>query len=59
MTRARVSRSVECTQLARRSAIEIDLAYSAYDDQPLDRPDEWGDLGSFREATEASQPPTT
>ena len=28
-------------------AIEIDKAYEAYDHQPLDEPDEWGDLASF------------
>ena len=59
MTRARVGRSIESEQLARRSAIEIDLAYSGYDDQALDRPDAWGDLGSFREAADASRPPAT
>lgn len=25
-----------------------DAAYAAYDDHPLDEPDEWGDLASFR-----------
>jgi hypothetical protein len=28
---------------------EIDAAYVAYDKHPLDQPDEWGDLASFRE----------
>jgi hypothetical protein len=36
--------------LARIRATEIDAAYSAYDDLPLDTPDAWGDLASFREA---------
>ncbi len=36
--------------LARHRAGEIDAAYSAYDAQPLDAPDEWGDLASFRDA---------
>jgi hypothetical protein len=40
--------------LARHRAAEIDLAYKAYDDHPLDEPDEWGDLASFREAAGAS-----
>lgn len=40
--------------LARHRAAEIDLAYTAYDDHPLDEPDEWGDLASFREAARAS-----
>ena len=42
------------TFLAHNRAVEIDASYSAYDDQPLDRPDEWGDLGSFRERAAAS-----
>lgn len=33
---------------------EIDSAYTAYDDHPLDEADEWGDLASFREAAAAS-----
>ncbi len=36
--------------LARDRAVEIDAAYQAYDDHPLDEPDEWGDLASFRQA---------
>ena len=36
-----------------RSA-EIDAAYRAYDNHPLDEPDEWGDLASFREAAARS-----
>lgn len=40
--------------LARRRAAEIDSAYSAYDVHPLDEPDEWGDLASFRDAASAS-----
>ncbi len=37
-----------------RRAAEIDAAYAAYDAHPLDEPDEWGDLASFREAAGAS-----
>lgn len=33
---------------------EIDSAYAAYDDHPLDEADEWGDLASFRHAAAAS-----
>ena len=33
--------------LARIRAAEIDAAYAAYDDSPLDVRDEWGDLASF------------
>ncbi len=37
--------------LARDRAVEIDAAYAAaYREHPLDEPDEWGDLASFREA---------
>ena len=42
------------TLLARHRAGEIDAAYAAYDDQPLDQPDEWGDLASFRDAAGAT-----
>jgi hypothetical protein len=40
--------------IARHRAAEIDAAYAAYDEHPLDEPDEWGDLRSFREAAAAS-----
>lgn len=40
--------------LARHRAFEIDGAYAAYDEDPLDQPDEWGDLASFREAAGSS-----
>ncbi len=40
--------------LARRRAAELDAAYAAYDAHPLDEPDEWGDLASFRAAAGAS-----
>ena len=33
---------------------EIDAAYSAYDEFPLDTPDEWGDLASFSDAARRS-----
>ena len=36
--------------LARHRAAEVDAAYAAYDAQPINEPDEWGDLASFREA---------
>jgi hypothetical protein len=36
--------------LARQRAAEIDAAYAAYDEHPLDERDEWGDLSSFRAA---------
>jgi hypothetical protein len=36
--------------LARHRAAQIDAAYTAYDAHPIDEPDEWSDLASFREA---------
>ena len=39
--------------LARRQ-VELDAAYAAYDKHPLDAPDEWGDLASFRTAARTS-----
>jgi hypothetical protein len=40
--------------LAQHRASKIDAAYTAYDEQPLDQPDEWGDLASFRDAAAAT-----
>lgn len=40
--------------LARHRAAEIDTSYAVYDVHPLDEPDAWGDLASFREAAAAS-----
>jgi hypothetical protein len=40
--------------LVRHRAAEIDESYAAYDSHPLDEPDEWGDLASFRRAAAAS-----
>jgi post-segregation antitoxin (ccd killing protein) len=40
--------------VARYRAAEIDAAYAAYDERPLDEPDEWGDLASFRDAASTS-----
>lgn len=34
---------------------EIDAAYAAYDEHPLDEADEWGDLESFHTAAGLSQ----
>ena len=36
--------------LRRHRSAEIDRSYGGYDEHPLDEPDEWGDLASFREA---------
>lgn len=41
--------------LARHRSAEIDEAYAAaYTAHPLDEPDEWGDLDSFRSAATAT-----
>ena len=40
--------------LSRHRAAQIDSAYKAYDAHPIDEPDEWGDLASFRKAAGSS-----
>ena len=40
--------------LRRHRSAELDASYTAYDERPLDEPDEWGDLASFRRAAAAS-----
>ncbi|MCB1006154.1 MAG: antitoxin MazE5 [Acidimicrobiales bacterium] len=40
--------------LAQHQRAEFDAAYAAYDNLPLDEPDEWGDLQSFRAAAGSS-----
>ena len=40
--------------LRRHRSAELDASYAAYDVRPLDEPDEWGDLASFRRAAAAS-----
>ena len=40
--------------LCRHRAAELDASYAAYDAHPLDEPDAWGDLASFRRAAAAS-----
>jgi len=40
--------------LMRHRAAELDASYAAYDEHPIDEPDEWGDLASFRRAAAAS-----
>lgn len=39
--------------LARHRSAEIDASYAAYDIQPIDEPDEWGDLAAWRRAAGA------
>lgn len=40
--------------LARDRAAELDASYAAYDELPLNAPDEWGNLSSFRDSAAAS-----
>jgi len=40
--------------VARHRSAEVDAGYAAYDEHPLDEPDEWGDLASFRVAAARS-----
>lgn len=40
--------------IVRHRAAEVDASYAAYDEHPLDEPDVWGDLASFRRAAAAS-----
>ncbi len=40
--------------LARHRSAQVDAAYAAYDEYPLNEPDEWGDLASFRESAGTS-----
>ena len=48
-----IDEALRSLMLCHRSA-EIDAAYAAYDDHPLDEADEWGDLASFRDAAAAT-----
>ena len=40
--------------LAQHRSAEVDASYAAYDEHPIDEPDEWGDLASFRAAAAAT-----
>jgi hypothetical protein len=40
--------------LTQHRKVEIDAAYSAYDEHPIDEADDWGDLASFRRIAGAS-----
>lgn len=40
--------------LDRDRATEIDASYALYDEHPLEEPDAWGDLATFRRAAAAS-----
>lgn len=40
--------------LASDRSARIDESYGAYDEHPIDEPDDWGDLASFRAAAAAT-----
>lgn len=40
--------------LLRFRSAQVDASYAAYDERPLDEPDEWGDLASWRQAASAT-----
>ncbi len=40
--------------IVRHRSAEVDASYSAYDSHPVDEPDEWGDLASWRRVASAS-----
>lgn len=40
--------------LAQHRRSEVDASYSAYADHPLEQPDDWGDLASWRRAAAAT-----
>lgn len=40
--------------LARHRSAEVNASYAAYDEHPVDEPDEWGDLASWRQAAATS-----
>lgn len=50
---ALIDEALEALLVRHRSA-EVDASYAAYDEYPVDEPDEWGDLASFRQAAAAS-----
>jgi hypothetical protein len=40
--------------IAANRRVELDASYAAYDETPVEAPDEWGDLASFRSAAASS-----
>lgn len=40
--------------VTRHRSAEVDASYQVYEQHPIDEPDEWGDLASFRRAAAAS-----
>jgi surface antigen len=54
MTDAAVLDAALAALLDRRRAAEIDATYVAYEQHPIEKPDAWGDLASFRVAAAES-----
>ena len=50
---ALIDEALQALLLRYRSA-EVDASYAAYDEHPLDEPDEWGNLAKFRRAAAVS-----
>lgn len=50
---ALVDEALRALMVRHRSA-EVDASYSAYDRHPVDEPDEWGDLATWRRGASAS-----
>lgn len=50
---ALVDEALRALLVGHRSA-EVDASYAAYDDHPVEEPDHWGDLASWRSAAAAS-----
>ena len=50
--------SPRCSQLAGYRSAEVDAGYGDYHEHPLDEPDEWGGLASFRRTVAASLAPS-
>lgn len=50
---ALIDEALEALLVGHRSA-EVDASYTAYDQHPIDEPDEWGNLASFRQAAAAT-----
>ena len=40
--------------LVRHRSADVDASYAIYDQHPVEEPDAWGDLASWREAAAAS-----
>jgi hypothetical protein len=50
---ALIDEALEALLMRYRSAV-VDASYAAYDKYPIDEPDAWGDLSTFRQAAAAS-----